>query len=93
MLGRSWGFSVIMEESRFCKAAEYLEERQRGGGGVCMVHSAGGCPGARVSLPSPSPGRGGHDERVLHCQSHAVALLEDGVVGSLPKHHAVQHAA
>lgn len=38
MLGRSWGFSVIMEESRRCKAAEYLEERQRWEGWVCMVH-------------------------------------------------------
>lgn len=31
MLGRSWGFNVIMEESRRCKAAEYLEKRWRGG--------------------------------------------------------------
>jgi len=42
MLGRSWGFSVIMEESRHCKAAEYLD-----GGkvvrGFCGVHGAGGC--------------------------------------------------
>lgn len=52
-----------------------------------------GLPGSRVTLPSPSPGRGGHGDGVLHRQSHAVALLEDGVVGALPKHHAVQHAA
>lgn len=30
MLGLSWGFTVIMEKSRRCKAAECLEERQRG---------------------------------------------------------------
>lgn len=52
MLGRSWGFTVIMEESRRCKAAEYLEDRWRGGD-VHVLHSTGGCPGA--GSPSPAP--------------------------------------
>lgn len=91
MLGRSWGFSVIMEESRRSKAAEYLEETQGAGGSAWEQHR--GLPGSRVALPSPSPGCGGYGDGALHCQSHAVTLLEDGVVGALPKHHAVQHAA
>lgn len=60
-------------------------------GGSCT--RSRGLPGSRVTLPSTSPGRGGHNDGVLHCQSHAVALLEDGVIGALPKHHAVEYAA
>lgn len=91
MLGRSWGFRVIMEESRRCKAAEYLQGRWQGEC-PCSAQQRG-LPESRVTLPSLSPGCGGHGDGALHRQSHTVALLEDGIVGALPKHHAVQHAA
>lgn len=52
MLGRSWGFNVIMEESRRCKAAEYLEKRWRGGM-FQEAYSTGACSGA--GSPSPGP--------------------------------------
>lgn len=91
MLGLSWGFTVIMEKSRRCKAAEYLAEKQRG-------EDACGAQGREsrrngVTLPSPSPGCGGQREGILNRQSHTVTLLEDGIIGALPKHHAVQHTA
>jgi len=66
---------------------------REGGEGILRGAWCWGLCLSRVTLPSPSPGRGGNGDGVLHCQSHAVALLEDGVVGTLPKHHAVQHAA
>lgn len=91
MLGLSWGFTVIMEKSRRCKAAEYLEERQPGED-PCDAQDRGP-PRNRVTLPSPSPGCGGQCEGVLNCQRHTVTLLEDGIIGALSKHHAVQHTA
>lgn len=52
-----------------------------------------GPPRNGVTLPSPSPGCGGQCEGVLNCQSDTVTLLEDGIIGALSKHHAVQHTA
>lgn len=48
MLGRSWGFTAIMEHSRRCRAAEYLRgERERGQHGPAV--GSGTCP------PTPLP--------------------------------------
>lgn len=51
MLGLSWGFTVIMEKSRRCKPAEYLEERQQGED-PCGAQDRGH---QGMGSPSPAP--------------------------------------